>query len=198
MPPSQPEKMLSFEGGGSCPVQYFVDFASHEYYVRYRCGILEVTRTPIGTQDEHTVLDCRLGDTYDGYWNARETNVYLSLINNSIRSDRFDADQYPHKDRVRDHSFYQLGPFPVYPVGLFCGVQEKPPPPDNPRMNRHDRKKRRKQDIHDHDLQCRAFVAAQDVALWIVNHPSEHQALKKVYPELWRQVAKDLEIDTSP
>jgi hypothetical protein len=188
--------MLPFEGGGSCPVQYFVNFAAYEYYVRYRHGILELYRTPLSSSDERLVLHCRIGDTKDGSWNARETNIYVSLLTKSICTERFVGDDYPSKKQVRDHPLYRLGPLPEYPVGLMCGVVERSPRPEKSRMNRHDRKKRRQQGIHDHDLQCRAVASAKDIEQWIVDHPIEHEALKTVYPELWREVARDLEIES--
>jgi hypothetical protein len=122
--------------------------------------------------------------------------VYLSLIAESIRTERFVASDYPSKKQIRDHPLYRLGPLPEYPVGLICGVPEKSPPPDNSRMNRHDRKKRRQQGIHDHDLRCRASASARDVEQWIADHRAEHEALKKAYPELWADVARDLELES--
>ncbi|HZN35841.1 MAG TPA: hypothetical protein VFB80_18555, partial [Pirellulaceae bacterium] len=92
------------------------------------------------------------------------------------------------------HPYYQLGPRPEYPVGLVCGHFEKPPPPENGRMNRHDRRKRRLQGVHDHSASCYASAAAQDVTQWIAEHPAEHEGLKAVYPAIWRDVVRDLEL----
>ena len=186
--------MLPFEGGGSCPVQYFVDYNSNEYYVRYRYGCLEITRTPAGTGNEIHVFDSGIGDKFDGYWNARETNVYLSLINDSIVSGQFNAALFPDKRLVRDHELYELGPLPKYPIGLSCDNHKVPPPLDNPRMNRHDRKKRRQQGLHDHDNACIVYVSAQDVEKWITDHTYEHIAFREIFPTMWKYAARDLGI----
>lgn len=186
--------MLPFDGGGCTPVQYFVEFDSTEFYVRYRFGNLEVYANAIHFSDEELRFDARLGDTYDGYWNARETNVYLTLLSEAIQSGVFNNEDFPKKTAIRKHAHYELGPLPHYPVGLTCGMHEASPPPEN-KMNRHDRRKRRLRGIHDHDNNCYTYVAAQDVAKWIADHPTEHQALKKVFPKMWENVARDLEIE---
>ena len=84
--------LLAFEGGGSCPVQYWITIDSKEWFVRYRWGELEVYRSEDGDvdfTDDEVQLDVRIGDGYDGYWNARETNVYLTAITNAIQSGSF-------------------------------------------------------------------------------------------------------------
>jgi hypothetical protein len=192
MPVTSGKAMLPFEGGGCTPVQYFVQFDSTEYYVRYRGGVLEVYANAINFSDEELRLDARLGDTYDGYWNARETNVYLMLLSDSIQSGVFEKDHFPRKVAVRKHEHYRLGPLPHYPVGLICGVHEPSPPPQN-KMNRHDRRKRRSRGIHDHDNRCYACIGAKDVLNWIAAHPVEHHAFKKVFPMMWESVARDME-----
>ncbi len=193
MPHAPHDIMLPFEGGGSTPVQYRVDYDFSEFYVRYRGGILEVYANAIDFSDEELQFDARLGDTYDGYWNARETNVYLTLLSDAIESGVFNNDEFPKKEAIRKHAHYELGPLPHYPVGLICGVHKRSPPPEN-KMNRHDRRKRRLRGIHDHDNICYAYAAAQDVAKWITDHPAEHEAFKNVFPEMWPTVARDMEI----
>ncbi|PHS10658.1 MAG: hypothetical protein COA78_10880 [Blastopirellula sp.] len=185
--------MLNFEGGGEVPVQYDVDFGDSEYYVRYRDGWLEVYANVVDFSDEELRLEVRVGVPYDGSWNARETNVYLSLLSRAIESGVFNATVFPRKVDIRKHDLYVLGPYPLYPVGLTCGFQE-PSHPHEGRINRHDRRRRKLRDIHDHDNSCYAYISAHDVVAWVSKHPMEHQALKNVSPRMWEYVACDMEL----
>jgi hypothetical protein len=189
--------MIQFEGGGSTPVQYWVVIDGTEYFVYYRFGLLQVYASddgPVGFTTDEIRVDVKIGDDLDGYWNARETNVYLQLVSDSIHSGKFDVLEFPEKSAARAHRYYRLGPLPRYAVGLNCGITERPPPIENPRMNRHDRRKRLLKGIHDHDMRCNVAVAAQDVANWISEHPAEHEAFKNLYPVIWNSVARDLEL----
>lgn len=188
--------LLPFTGGGSTPVQYDVDLAPWAYFVHYRYGILTIygsERGEISFLEQEVLLESQLGDPYDGYWNARETNAYLHIISRSISSRKFDAADYPLKSDVRRHEDYRLGPLPKYPVGLSCGIHEQSSPPEN-HMNRHVRKKRRLSGIHDHDIHCLVAIPARDVVQWIADHPDEHDGFRRVYPHLWQETARDLEL----
>lgn len=187
---------IQFQGGGEIPVQYWVVIDSTEFFVHYRGGTLRVYANRgglVGFTVDELRLELQIGDPYDGCWNARETNAYLTLIGESIESDCFEAASYPAKAEVRAHPYYRLGPLPTYPVGLLCGHSELPPP-SNGRMNRHDRRRRSQQGVHDHRNQCYAHVSAQDVCKWIAAHPTEHHGLRVAFPDLWRRTAEDLEL----
>jgi hypothetical protein len=190
----QQDNLLPFNGGGSTPVQYFVDYNSTEYYVRYRGGGLQVYSNVVQFSDEEILFEAQLGDTYDGDWNARETNVYLTVLSQAIQTGKFNIDDFPPKNIIRTHRYYKLGALPIYPVGLICGNYESSPPSEN-KMNRHDRHKRKLRGIHDHDNHCYAYVAAQDTATWITRHQTEHDAFRKFFSIMWKSVARDLEID---
>lgn len=175
------------------PVQYDVEFDGIEYYVRYRHGWLEVYADPCDFSDDELLLSVLIGDGFDCCWNARETNVYLTLLSHSIQSSQFNAADFPAKASVRQHRFYFVGRFPLYPVGLICGLREASPPPEGT-MNRHVRKQRRQRGVHDHSNECIAYIYANDVVDWIRNHPLEHEAFKTVYPMMWLDVAHDMEL----
>lgn len=194
MQQAENQSMLPFEGGGASPVQYFVSFDSIKYYIRYRWGVLEVYNDDSDFLEKDRLFSAKIGGANDGDWNARETNVYLSLLSHSIQSGIFDPGKYPNKTEVSHHQYFQLGPYPKYPVGLICGVNETLPVPSYP-TNRHIRKRRRLQGVHDHNINCLAFVSARDVVEWIFSHPVEHQTFRLVYSKQWHRVAQDLELN---
>ena len=87
-----------------------------------------------------------------------------------FRVDHFDAAEFPTKKAVTSHPKYCLGILPNYPVGV-----------------------RRGGDPHNIDDQY--LIPAVGAVEWIEGHPTEHEELRAAIPELWRSVARDLELE---
>src|SRR5690349_16488109 len=101
--------LLSWEGGGECPVQYEVESGGWSYYVRYRGGWCTLYGAP-GTwfDDNEGLFQQQLSDnTYDGAWNDRETNAYLSLLSDAIVTGTVGVLVLPSKLEVSQHPLYQ-------------------------------------------------------------------------------------------
>ena len=141
--------------GGACPVQYRLKRGKSWWLVRYRGGSLTV-REETDELAADTKLKVQIGDEYDGYMGAKETNVYLSLISKSIQTSDFSKNHYPAKSEVAKHPLYKLGPLPLYLAGLRC-------------RNRH----------KTHSENCRIYVPAQDIENWTNDNPKEHKALEE-------------------
>lgn len=169
--------LLPFVGGGSTPVQYFVDYEGHAYYVRYWGGWITITRE-FGSLSETDVFEQQLSSNrYDGYWSDEETTVYLALISESIRHAQFNQLRLPTKEQTKSHPFYLKGPLPLHEVGLICGQTTAANVPHKGNMNRHERKRRHLASIHDHTIDCIKFVPACEAEQWIAQHPQEHAEL---------------------
>lgn len=160
--------------GGACPVQYELKIEETWWFVHYRWGSLCVygnTGGPVEFTVAETKLQLQIGGQYDGFMGARETNVYLSFISESIASGDFSPEHYPPKTEVAKHPLYMLGPLPVYWVGMRC-------------CNRH----------KTHSEECRIYVPAQDINAWIKDNPLEHGALKESgLKKAWKWVCAMLE-----
>ena len=104
---------LLFQGGGSCPVQYEVDYENHNYYVRYRSSWLSVTQD-IDTADMEIFTQQLSTDALDGFWSAEATNVYLALIGRAIVDDELKTLSLPWKHEIRNHPLYGKGPYDGY------------------------------------------------------------------------------------
>ena len=108
----EPEGMLPFEGGGSCPVQYEVRHNGLHFYLRYRRGWIT-----IDVDDVEAFKQClNPNDDSDGNWSDCETNVYLHVISHAIRQSRLKSFALPTKSEVAKHSLYKPGPLPRYSV----------------------------------------------------------------------------------
>lgn len=160
---------LPFVGGGSSPVQYEIQLDATHWFVHYRHGRLEVyanSQGPVEFLESEVRLRVQLAEQLDGHWGARETNVYLTLISDSIRANHFDPSSYSSKQNVHEHPAFRLGPLPLYRVGLDSGA---PPATQF------------------------GLVPAQDVASWVEVHPAEHDAFKREYPLWWARISQDLQ-----
>ena len=124
---------------------------------------------PVEFTVAETKLEVKIGDGNDSYMGAKETNVYLSLISESILSGDFSPALYPTKTEVANHSLYKLGPLPLYRVGLRC-------------CNQHN--------VHSED--CWIYVPAQEIEVWRKDNHLEHEALKEVCPQAWSWVCARL------
>jgi hypothetical protein len=96
--------------GGSCPVQYEIDYEARRYYVRFRCGWLSVTLVP----DEKDLVGQAISHDLDGFWSDEATNVYLALITRAIRDGTLAQLNLPTKRAIRQHPFYRKGPYRGY------------------------------------------------------------------------------------
>ena len=169
--------ILPFDGGGSTPVQYDVDYEGHTYYVRYRGGWITIIRD-LDSQGETEVFEQQLSSNrFDGSWSAEETTVYLALISETIRLAQFNPLRLPTKEQTKSHPFYLKGPLPLHEVGLICGQTAAANAPPTGNMNRHERKRRRLAGLHDHYIDCIKSVPACEAEEWIARHPQEHAAL---------------------
>jgi len=194
MPPAIEPEMLPFSAVTTCPVQYHLTLGGWEFYILYRSGWLIVygaQKAVLALTDDELLLERVIGDSLDGNWNARETNVYLTILSGAIRDGTLRTVGLPHKANVAQHPAYALGPLPMYPVGVTCGRHGAVPEPGR-RSNRHDRRRRAEQGLHDHDNECIAHVPAREVAVWVEGHRQEHEELCRLFPEMWRSVARDL------
>lgn len=99
-------EILDFDGGGSCPVQYFLDYEGHEYFVCYRHGWLTIQI------DDMEVFAQRIGNAYDGTWSDEHTTVYLSLISEGIRTNSIVNLELPEIRDAHSHPMFLLGPLP--------------------------------------------------------------------------------------
>jgi hypothetical protein len=176
--------ILPFSGGGECPVQYFLTWKEHHYYVRYRDGWISVA------VDDQEVYEKRLGARFDGFLSDEETTVYLWEISRAICESTLSKLSIPTLFEAQSHALYIKGPLPLHPVGLSCGQQQRPRLPSGVPNNRHTRRRRREQGIHDHTVGCMTFVPAQDVDSWVKVHPTEHLAFCEEYPAMWAAYKK--------
>ncbi len=110
--------VLSFnKWGGSCPVQYDIDYAGHNYYIRYRWGWLTVT-LDINSTDTELFSQQLSNNELDGFWSDEATNVYLALLSRAIRDGKLAELRLPTKHEIRNHAFYRKGPYGGYdPIG---------------------------------------------------------------------------------
>ncbi|MEX0753388.1 MAG: hypothetical protein WD073_10765 [Xanthobacteraceae bacterium] len=99
--------------GTSCPVQYDIDYAGHNYYVRYRSSWLSVT-LDIDSSDTELFTQQLSQDDLDGFWSDEATNVYLALIGRAIRDGKLAELHLPMKHEIRNHPFYRKGPYAGY------------------------------------------------------------------------------------
>lgn len=114
--PDDPDAALvPFEGGGSCPVQYLVDWEGHDYYLRYRHG-----RFTIEVDDDHDVVDIRLPIENRGMWTYEETNVILHRVSAVLRGGR-SWDTLDLSD-LEDDPAYRIGPHPRVRTGVDGGT----------------------------------------------------------------------------
>gem|GEM_PF-385197 len=112
--------ILPFHGGGSCPVQYEIDLDGHHYYVRYRHSWLTIEL------DDKEIVWQQLApeSTDDGEWSDEETNAYLYLISEALRSGKVESLLLPSKTVVCCHPFYRSGPLPRYSLCI-CNRRHK-------------------------------------------------------------------------
>ena len=188
---------LEFVGGGFFPVQYDVKFDTDDYYIRYRWGNLEIYRNFGASIHGGLVFETQLGDEYDGCWNARETNVYLTIIAKAIRNQQFHADDFPTKGVVREHENYELGPLPLYLVGLSCGF-DGPSADAGMHSTRHVWKRLRVKGLHVHDDNCQVWLPANQIIQWFLDHPEKHERLRaawaaRIAPSWVRELELELE-----
>ncbi len=176
--------ILPFWGGGECPVQYYLDWKEHHYYIRYRHGWISVD------VDDQEVYEKRLGTNYDGFLSDEETTVYLWEVSQAICEGTLSKLSLPTLFEAQSHPLYIKGSVPLHPVGLSCGQQQGPSIPPGVPNNRHTRRRRQEQGIHDHDVECLTYVPAQDVDSWIKEHPTEHLAFCEEYPAMWEEYKK--------
>jgi hypothetical protein len=176
--------ILPFWGGGECPAQYYLSWKEHIYYIHYRHGWISVE------VDDREVYEKRLGSNYDGFFTDEETTVYLWEISQAICEGTLSKLSLPTLFEAQSHPLYIKGPLPLHPVGLSCGQQQGPDIPSGVPNNRHTRRRRREQGIHDHEVRCLTFVPAQDVNSWIKAHPAEHLAFREEYPAMWAAYEK--------
>jgi uncharacterized protein (TIGR02996 family) len=108
--PDDPDAgILRFHGGGSCPVQYWLEYGGREYYLRHRSGF------SISVDDE-TVNEWDL-DVEHGRWTDEECNVMLTIISDAIRRDLPLAElTFPDAAGFLAHPAHRLGPVPQYVI----------------------------------------------------------------------------------
>jgi hypothetical protein len=102
----KPNRILQFEGGGSCPVQYHLEYDGREYYIRYRHGWLAIEL------DDDEVFSQRIAGANDGTWSDEHTTVYLCLISDAIRGNSIGTLTVPTIENAHDHPMFVLGPLP--------------------------------------------------------------------------------------
>jgi uncharacterized protein (TIGR02996 family) len=94
---------LSFEGGGSHPVQYEVDHGGHHYYLRYRHGELSGVLDEQWDRDDFFGVEL-LGFADDGDWTGDETGAILGIIGEAIQLGRsFDTIRWPNGETAAAH-----------------------------------------------------------------------------------------------
>lgn len=108
-------QLLDFDeyGGGSCPVQYEVNYNNDYFYIRYRHSWLSIEKN----DDEIFFQQLAPESWNDGYWSDKETNVYLMLISQAIISNSFEILQLPIINECRDNEYYRFGKYPFYSIG---------------------------------------------------------------------------------
>lgn len=176
--------ILPFWGGGEFPVQYYLSWKEHDYYIWYRHGWISISI------DDQEVYEQCLGCDYDGFFSDEETTVYLWEISQAICAGTLSTLSLPTIFEARSHPLYMKGPLPLHPVGLSCGKKGGPDIPPGVPHNRHTSRRRREQGIHDHEVSCLTFVPAQDVDSWIKEHPAEHLAFCEEHPQMWAAYKK--------
>ena len=106
--------VLPFHGlGTSCPVQYDIDYAGHNYYIRYRWGWLTVT-LDIDSTDTELFSQQLSQNEFDGFWSDEATNVYLALLSRAIRDGKLAELRLPAKEEIRNHPLYRKGLYGGY------------------------------------------------------------------------------------
>ena len=113
--------ILDFDGGGSCPVQYFVDYEEHEYYIRYRHGWLTIE------SGDNEVFSQRIAGAHDGRWSDKQTTAYLYLISDAIRNNSIQDLVVPTIENTPNHPMFVLGPLPRSHI-IQCGQQHEHSP----------------------------------------------------------------------
>lgn len=173
--------LLTFVGGGECPVQYHLTFGGHDYYVRYRAGLLSVDR------DGVTLFEQPIGDDHDHDWNDEETSLYLGLISDAIRTGDVAVLHVPSITEAQSHPWYQKGPLPIYTVGPLCIHATNPEVPSVFLGNRHARKRFKQAGGHIHTDKCFQELRACDVQGWLDLHPEAHHVFQRSYPRRWAE-----------
>jgi hypothetical protein len=111
---------LPFSGGGETPVQYFLTWDHHRYYVRYRFGVVSVEKD----DDYVNEYEKEIGGEWDGVWTDEETTVYLYEISQAIRNDSLESLDLPTLYETRSHAFFKKDKYPYREVGLTRAGQE--------------------------------------------------------------------------
>jgi hypothetical protein len=112
--PDDPDaSLLSFDGGGSYPVQYEVEHAGVRYYVRYRGGNFSVDDVT-DPNDWRTLAEPELPAFSEGEWTDEETNVILHILSDAIRAGTVEQLVFP--DPLDADPRHRRGLYPRYGV----------------------------------------------------------------------------------